>query len=245
MKNLKLNYSLLFRAVILFLFVGLPLKVFAISVSPSPPKTVYLTFDGDMDPVMKKVQEEGKVKEWYDPALFTYLEKNNIPSTFFLGGMFAQMYPDLVKTLATNPNFSIQNHTWSHAAFEPNCYHLFYITNDQQKKAEIEKAQTILTSLVGKAPTYFRYAGLCHDAHDDTMVKEEGLLLVPGEFSSGDTFLKTAKAIVKNILTNIRRGNNVVVLHVGSKLTPKTTIAVEKLVPKLEKLGYALRKLLL
>lgn len=212
------------------------------SVSKVSSKIIYLTFDGDMNPAMKKEQELGKVKQWYDPTLISYLEKNNIPSTFFITGMFAETYPDLIKTLADNSNFSIQNHSYSHPSFEPNCYHLPLITTDQEKKTEIKKAQDIIKLLTRKIPIYFRYPGLCHNTHDDSIVNGEGLSLVQGQFGSGDAWMKKTKAIVQNVLKSIKN-NNVIIFHLGSKLTPKTTAAVEKLFPKLENLGYTFEKL--
>jgi peptidoglycan/xylan/chitin deacetylase (PgdA/CDA1 family) len=242
MKFFKSQHLLFFIITAVFLFTLLPHSVLADSLPVPSTKTIFLTFDGDMNPSMKKEQELGKVKQWYDPALISYLEKNNIPSTFFVTGMFAEMYPDLIKSLADNPNFSIQNHSYSHPAFEPNCYHLSFIATDQEKKIEIIKAQNAIKSLTGKSPAYFRYPGLCHNPLDDAIVKEEGLSLVQGQFGSGDAWMKKVKSIVQNVLKGIKT-NNVIVFHLGSKLTPKTTMVVEKLFPKLEKLGYTFEHL--
>ncbi|MDE2437955.1 MAG: polysaccharide deacetylase family protein [Patescibacteria group bacterium] len=209
----------------------------------TPTKVVYLTFDGDMTPFMKKEQDQGKIKRWYDPTLFAYLEKNNVPATFFITGMFAEMYPSVIKDLAAHPNFSIQNHSYSHPSFEAGCYHLSFIVTDQEKRDQIEKAQKILTTLTGITPTYFRYPGLCHSAHDDNIVKDGGLDLVQGQFGSGDAWMKKASPIVRNVLKTLSEHNNVVIFHLGNKLTPKTTLAIKLLVPKLERMGYTFKKL--
>lgn len=199
--------------------------------------TIFLTFDADMTHYMQAEQKSGLVKRWYDPALIEYLEKNNIPATFFMTGMFAEMYPDVVKSIAANKNFSIQNHTYDHRAFEPHCFQLPLAVSDRQKKTEIQKTQNILTALIGHAPTYFRYPGLCHNAHDDALVTAEGLSLVSGEISSGDAYMKKPEAIVNNILRNLTHGH-AVIFHLGTIKSPKTTDAVKLLIPELRKRGY-------
>lgn len=199
--------------------------------------TIFLTFDADMTHSMQSEQKSGLVKRWYDPALIEYLEKNNVPATFFVTGMFSEMYPDLVKRIAANQNFSIQNHTYDHRAFEPHCFHLPLALSDHQKKTEIQKTQNILTAFIGHAPAYFRYPGLCHNAHDDALVASEGLSLVPGEISSGDAYMKKPEAIANNILHNLNRGH-AVIFHLGTIKSPETTDAVKLVIPKLKKLGY-------
>lgn len=217
--------------------VEAPVEVLPKIVPEFSGKNIFLTFDADMTPYMKKEQEDGKVKQWYDPELISYLEKNNIPATFFLTGMFAEMYPDLVRELAENPNFSIQNHSYSHLAFDENCYGLAADKSDDERRGEIEKAQSVIKSISGKTPTYFRYPGLCHNAHDDAIVKAEGLSLIEDEFSSGDAYMKNPQMIFDNVLNNIKK-IHVIVFHMGTKNTPATTAAIKLLIPKLQKAGY-------
>ncbi len=206
-------------------------------------KVVFLTFDADMSRYMRDEQKAGLVKQWYDPALIQYLEKESIPATFFVTGMFADIYPELIRSLAANPNFSIQNHTYSHSAFEPKCFNLPFIGSDYSKKFEIKRTQSILQSLTGRLPNYFRYPGLCHNAHDDAVVAETGLVLVKGEFSSGDAYMKKPEAIADNVLRNFKSGNPVAVFHLGNKKTPQTLAALKLLIPKLKETGYSLSHL--
>lgn len=152
--------------------------------------------------------------------------------------MFAEMYPDLVKSLAANQNFSIQNHTYDHRAFELNCFHLPLVKTDRQKREEIRRTQNILKSLTGDTPTYFRYPGLCHNTHDDALVASAGLLLARGEISSGDAYMKKPAAIAANALKGLNHGR-VIVFHMGTVNTPATAPAVKLLIPQLKQSGYA------
>lgn len=252
MKRFKHQYLLLITIIYVFIVIIFIFTIhFIKNVSAFSPlkkplkisgKTIFLTFDADMTPYMQKEQKLGLVKQWYDPALIEYLEKNNITATFFVTGMFAEMYPDLIKRLATNPNFSIQNHTYDHQAFEPHCFHLPFLTSDQQKITEIQRTQNILKSLTSYAPRYFRYPGLCHNAHDDILVKDEGLSLISGEYNSGDAYMTKPKSIVRNIFNNLKLGNTII-FHLGTKKSPATTDAVRLLIPELKNLGVFLNHL--
>lgn len=234
-----MNKKVVVAILIIFWLLFLAGNVSASFSSKTLSKTIFLTFDADMTYHMQRQQKTGLIKKWYDPALIEYLEKNNIPATFFVTGMFAEMYPDLIKRIAANSNFSIQNHTYDHRSFEPNCFHLPFVRTVQQKKTEIRRTQNILKSLIGHTPVYFRYPGLCHNAHDDALVASEGLSLVQGEIISGDAYMKKPEAIVNNALRGLDPGS-AIIFHLGTVKTPETLNAVKLLVPQLKKLGYTL-----
>ncbi len=205
-------------------------------------KVVYFTFDADMTPLMKQKLEDGKVKSWYSKNLTSYIEKENIPVTIFVTGMFAEIYPDLIKELAQNSNIVIGNHTYDHSGFESPCYGLKIIKSDKEKIDEIEKTQSILKSLIGYNPKYFRHPGLCHNNHDDVLVKNIGLIVSDGSLVSGDAFNNNAKYIEKNVLNNIHDGS-VVVLHLGGPYAPATESAFKYIVESLKKQNYVFKSL--
>ncbi len=224
-----------------FLGILLPGGLYANSLPLAPQaKIVFLTFDADMTRYMMEEQKAGLVKQWYDPALIQYLDKESVPATFFVTGMFADMYPDLVRSLASNPNFSIQNHTYNHLAFKPECFGLPFVSSDEKKRLQISRTQNILKSLIGRSPKYFRYPGLCHNAHDDALVSAIGLSLAQGEFSSGDAYMKNPETIMNNVLRNLSQGKQVAVFHLGNIKTPETLAAIKLLILKLKELGYSL-----
>ena len=230
--------------IIVFISALLPEGLYANSLPQvSQKKVVFLTFDADMTRHMMLEQKAGIVKQWYDPALIQYLKDNSIPATFFVTGMFANMYSDLVRSLGTNPNFSIQNHTYSHLAFEPKCFNLIFAGSDNQKRLQISRTQNILKSLIGHLPEYFRYPGLCHTTSSDALVTSMGLALAQGEFSSGDAYMKNPETIMNNVLRNLNQGKRVVVFHLGNIKTPETLAALKLLIPKLKELGYSLEHL--
>ncbi len=208
---------------------------------PTSEKDVYLTFDADMTAGMRsRGQQQGIV--WYDPRLVDYLEKQNVPATVFVTGMFGQMYPQVVSSLSYNVNIEIGNHTYDHAAFEKPCYNLPIITSIDQKKNEILKTQEILNNLIGYEPKFFRYPGLCHNQADDQLVQSLGLRLASSEVASGDAFSHDSDQITKHVLNNLKPGS-VIVMHLGGPNAPATYEALTKLVPEIQKEGYTLAAL--
>lgn len=203
-------------------------------------KVVYLTFDADMTPHMKEELKDGKVKEWYDPQLITYLETEHIPATIFVTGMFGEVYPTVVKEWGQNKLFTIGNHSYSHPGFTAHCYTLAVLSGEKAKKEEVERTQTILNGLIGYYPKFFRFPGLCHDKSDDQLIANLGLQVVDTDIISGDAFNKSSEAIVKKILKNLKNQKKTIILmHTGGPNAPSTAAAMKALIPHLQKQGYS------
>lgn len=200
-------------------------------------KTIYLTFDMDMNDFMYwKFRRDGT--EWYDPALFAYLEANHIPATFFVSGLFAKAYPGLMKNVAADENFSFQNHAYDESSFVPNCYWLPTLTTDGEKTWQIETTQNLIFQTTGRTATYFRFPGICHDTQNDALVEGLGFRIDDGTIVSGDPFNENTEAIVAAVVKNARDGA-VAVMHVGGHNAPKSLDALEQIVPELESEGYS------
>lgn len=208
----------------------------------STSSVVYLTFDADMTPRMKRELQNGSVKQWYDPALITYLEQNHIPATIFVTGMFAEIYPQAVTQWGHNPLFKIGNHSYSHPGFTTHCYHLATVTTTAEKISQITRTQTILEKDIGYYPTLFRFPGLCHTVADDQLVKKQGLTPIDATDISGDAFASSSTVITTRVMKHLH-ANAIILMHTGGPHAPATTATLEKLVPLLEKEGYHLEKL--
>jgi peptidoglycan/xylan/chitin deacetylase (PgdA/CDA1 family) len=204
----------------------------------APTKTLYLTFDADMTPGMLKRQQSGAVSSWYDPAIVDFLRESRVPAAVFVTGLFAEANPDLVAGLARDPLFVVGEHGYSHAAFTRHCYGLPALRTDAEKRADIERARDVVARLTGKPPRLFRYPGLCHDRHDDELVREEGLAVDTPTIVSGDPFNRNVDAIVRQVLNRAAPGGTVI-FHLGGPNAPSTLEALRVLVPALRKRGYA------
>ena len=230
-----LKRSLLIYTTLIFLFPSFALSA---SIEKEPAGTIYLTFDADMTPLMKEELEEKKVTSWYDPNILTFLKKEHIPASIFTTGMFAEIYPELIKDLGTNPLFSIENHTYDHAAFTYPCYKLKILTKHQEKVEEITKTQEVIKQLTGKEPQYVRLPGLCKTEADDILIKKLGLEPSNTGIISGDVKQKEYKKIVSSILNQVHPGDNVIIMHLGGPHAPETGKAIQVVIPELIKKGY-------
>lgn len=91
--------------------------------------------------------------EEYLPDMLKTLDENNIHITFFIGGSWANKYPEVLKELA-NRGHELGNHTYSHP--HPNTL------SKEKNKEQILKAEQLVASVTGihtklYAPPYGEY----------------------------------------------------------------------------------------
>jgi peptidoglycan/xylan/chitin deacetylase (PgdA/CDA1 family) len=233
------KFSFIFLIVI-FVF---PLFAFSSSVEKEPVGTIYLTFDADMTPYMKDELLNGKIKEWYSPKIISYLKAEKIPASVFTTGMFAEVYPDLIKDLGSNPLFSIENHTYSHKSFSSPCYKPEPVTKHTEKVLEITKTQEIIKNLTGKEPKYVRLPGLCRTEQDETLIEKLGLIPSNVGIISGDVKQHDYRKIVNSVLHQAHSGDNIIIMHLGGPHAPSIEKALEIFIPELLKKGYIFKHL--
>ncbi len=208
------------------------------SVEPSQ-KRVALTFDADMTREMKNDLENGHVPSWYNRDLIEVLKKHNAKATLFVTGLWVETYPQETKELAANSLFEIGNHSYDHHAYTSGCYHLPWITDDKNEE-DITKSQEVLTSILRKKPTLFRFPGLCHEQVDVDAVSQKGLITVDGDVTADDGFTHDTQRIVDEVLNNVRSGSIVVAHMNGGIIAPQTDEAMDIIIPELLRRGYTL-----
>ena len=198
-------------------------------------KLVALTFDLDMTPEMAAAARAGVV--WVNSDALAYLESNHVHSTLFMTGMWAQMYPGLARQLASNPEFEIGNHSYSHPAFHTPCYQLGGVSRAAQAK-QIQLSQQIIERLTGVIPTYFRFPGGCYDRPALDLVHAAGMIPVQWSVNSIDAFNSYPQQIASVVLSAMRPGS-IVVMHLqGGANAPATGLALRLIIPALERRGY-------
>ncbi|MEI8062138.1 MAG: polysaccharide deacetylase family protein [bacterium] len=207
-----------------------------------PGKKIYLTFDMDMSDTMSRRLEKQKDFKWYDPELISYLDKNNIQATFFISGLFADTYPEVIRSLALNPNFSFQNHAYDESAFVSNCYWLKTLKTDKDKIEQIMKTQISIQKTAGQTPDYFRYPGICHDQKNDELVQKLGFKISNGNVIPSDPFNHNKEKMVKTVMKEAKDGS-VVVMHVGGPNAPKSLEVLKQIVPELASKDFIFAKL--
>ncbi|HSX09566.1 MAG TPA: polysaccharide deacetylase family protein [Candidatus Saccharimonadales bacterium] len=204
---------------------------------PRDKKEVALTFDADMTPVMIDYLHSGQVSTYDDPRIVDYLTQHNISATFFLTGLWIQTYPDATRALASNPQFELENHSYSHPSMAGDCFGQPQVPQSQYP-FEIEKVQQLLQQIAHVTPKYFRFPGGCYDDADLALVKKEGLTTVHWDDVADDGFNDNKDAIIHNVLSEAQNGS-IIVLHIGgTPNVPATPDALPTIVDGLEKRGF-------
>lgn len=202
---------------------------------PRSGNLVALTFDADMTEAMRYSLRSGDVRSYANLAIVDLLEREQVPATFFLTGMWVEEYPDLTRRLAGNPRFELANHTYGHAAFTSDCYGLPQVPANGMT-ADVAKTFDVIEPYGGRQTRYFRFPGLCHDGAALAALAPLGLTVVDGDVISGDPFATAWQPIVEAVLSQVRAGS-VVVLHVTEANAAMTDEALPHILAGLRERG--------
>lgn len=203
-------------------------------------KEIALTFDAEMTDGMRLNVLSGKTS--YDKRIVDTLNSTNTPATFFLTGMWVQLYPKDAQTIAHDPLFEIGSHSFADTAYTSNCFGLTQIP-DTQDLEEIEATQKILHDLVGRDTKFFRFPGGCYSQTDlNVVTNTAGLTVVHWDVVAADGFNNNANLIARNVVDNAQNGS-IVVMHLnGAPTAPKTADALPQIIQQLKDKGYTLVK---
>jgi hypothetical protein len=202
---------------------------------PRAGNKVALTFDADMTTNMKAQLASGAVRSYANLPIVELLERQQIPATFFLTGMWVEQYPELTARLAGNPNFELANHSYGHQGFTPNCYSLGRVPNNLMTE-DVAKTFRIVEKHGGRQTRFFRFPGLCHDGAALSALAPLGLTVVDGDVVSGDPFATAYQPIVKAVLSTVRAGS-VVIMHVTEANAQYTDEALPLILAGLKEKG--------
>lgn len=204
---------------------------------PRTRRWVALTFDADMTVGMLRLLRSGGVRSWYDATLFAELRRTRTPATIFLTGLWTRQYPDVVRRLARDPRFELENHSLDHSGFEA-CYGLPIVGSAGRKRTEVVTAQAIIERVAHVRPHYFRFPGGCHTAADVRLVRSLGERPVQWDVVSGDAFEPDPAVIVRDVLAGVRPGSIVIAHCIGGRNAPATAAAMRVIIPALRARGY-------
>jgi peptidoglycan/xylan/chitin deacetylase (PgdA/CDA1 family) len=200
-------------------------------------RLVALTFDADMTPLMLARLRAGAVHGWYDRSIVDYLRATHTPATIFLTGLWAKTYPGVVNSLAQDRLFELENHSYDHSAFEPQCYGLGVVAAPDRKRSEIVDATAAIVAAGAPIPRYFRFPGGCHNAADLRLIASEGERPVGWDVVSGDPFQPDPAPVVRAVESGAQPGSIVVMHIMGAPNAPATAAALRQIVPALRARG--------
>lgn len=204
---------------------------------PRTGNRVALTFDADLTESMLGDLRTGRVASFANLAVIDLLERQRVPATFFLTGMWVEQYPRLTARLAADPRFELANHTYAHAAFTADCFGLPGLPVDRLAE-DVSRTFRIIEPYGGRQTRYFRFPGLCHDGGALAALAPLGVTVVDGDVVSGDPFASDWRSIVDAVLAGVQPGS-VVIMHITEANAPSTDEALPHILAGLAERGLA------
>ena len=172
--------------------------------------------------------EESKVAISFDAAwgaddtdeLLRILEKNNLKSTFFLCGYWAEKYPEEVKKIAA-AGHDIGNHSATHP-------HMAQLTAEQITD-ELQKCHKMVKDLTGIEMDLFRPPFGEYDNEVIETAKQNGYYTIQWDVDSLDWKEQGASAEIDQVLNHKHLGNGSIILfHNDAKYTPQALDTILK-----------------
>lgn len=182
----------------------------------------------------------GPKRNGYDAELINYMQKENIPATLFVTGKWIDAnFPTFIK-LSKDTLFEIENHGLNHQPCSidgESEYGIHGTTNAAQAFDEIEANARKIEALTHHRPRYYRSATAFIDEAGARLASKLGITAVSFQVLSGDAVPFTPDTIIEeNVIKNVRPGA-LIIMHFNHPEW-NTCEAMQKIVPKLRKMGY-------
>ena len=184
-------------------------KIMASTIDPNK-KMVALTFDDGPGPYTKEI--------------VACLKKNNAKATFFVLGCNVDSYKSAVKE-ASKIGCEIGNHSYSH----PNMANL----SAQEIQSEIERTDSKVKKITGKAPTIMRTPG---GAVNSTVKANVGKPIIMWSIDTLDWKHRNTNKTIQTVLSQVKDGD-IVLMH---DIHAPTKDAALSLIVTLRRQGYQL-----
>ncbi|MBI3486163.1 polysaccharide deacetylase family protein [Candidatus Daviesbacteria bacterium] len=204
---------------------------------PRDKKRIALTFDAEMTDGMKADLVSGRVKSSYDQKIVAILNQTQTKATFFLTGLWIEIYPNVTKDLSKNNLFELGSHSYTDSSYYGFCYGLKQISNTL-KIEDIGATEKLLREHAGIDNRLFRFPGGCYTPDDVKLVNQANDTVVHWDISGADGFNVNTQQIVHNIVDNVQNGS-IIILHLnGPPNAPKTGEALPEIISVLKAKGF-------
>jgi peptidoglycan/xylan/chitin deacetylase (PgdA/CDA1 family) len=202
---------------------------------------VALTFDSDMTAGMRQKLRDRKIASYDGEEVVDVLTASKTPATFFMTGMWAEVYPDTARRMGSDPLFEVGSHSYSHRAFSQPCYTLEPVPVDDMA-ADVRRSYESIRAVVPRPVPYFRFPGGCHDTAALTALAPLHLTAVQWDVISGDAFGTDPDSIVRNCVGKANPGS-IVVMHSTLGTAPLTPKVLPRVIEGLRAKGLTPVKL--
>jgi peptidoglycan-N-acetylglucosamine deacetylase len=202
-----------------------------------------LSYDIDQIGAAKKklaiTFDDGPAQRW-TPQILDVLKEKNVPATFFVIGLDASQWPDVLRREYAEGH-EIGNHTYTHPSWDD--------ISKTQIRWELNLTQRLIESTIGVKSILFRPPyGIDHQPEYAEEVaqlpsaQDMGYLIVgqkidPHDWQSRDGKQIPAKEIIDGVLRQADEGN-IILFHDGGGDRSQTVAALPKIIDALRAQGY-------
>lgn len=183
--------------------------------------------------------DDGPDTRW-TPKILEILKQKKVPATFFVVGMAANQWPELVRQEYAEGH-EVGNHTYTHPSFDD--------LSHTQLRWELNLTQRLIESTLGVKSTLFRPPyGIDHQPEYASevaqlpAVQQMGYLIIGQKIDAHDWKQLNGKQvpeqeIVNNVVQDAGKGN-IILFHDGGGDRSQTVAALPKIIDTLRSQGY-------
>lgn len=187
----------------------------------------------------------GKHGSGYDKELIEYLHQEKIPATLFISGKWIDSQFTEFLNLSRDTLFEIENHGLNHRPCTitgQSAYGIKGTLSLEEAFDEIEGNARKIEALTKRRPLYFRSATAFIDEASARMAMRLGITTVGYQILSGDAVPFVQESVIEQNVVNKIKPGAIVIMHFNHPEW-NTKEALEKIVPKLRKMGYSFVRL--
>ncbi len=154
----------------------------------------------------------------YDEELIRFLQRNKIPATLFLTGLWIDAHPMQMKELTADTLFEIENHGLTHhpcAIAGETRYGIHGTNSVGQVVDEIELNARKIESITHRKPTYYRSATATTDEACGAIAKQLNETIISFDLLSGDAVAGAPQSVIKKNLLLGAKAGAIVIMHIN------------------------------
>ena len=167
----------------------------------------------------------------FDQGIYDVLTRYGVPATFFMGGDWMRTHPEETKLLASNPQFEMGNHSWSH----PDLPGL----SEETITSEIVKTQDMLYKLTGRQARLFRLPAGRYDDLSLSVIAWNGLYTIQWDVETGDPDPNIDAARLNWGVRELVENGSIIIMHANGRGW-HTGEALPEMIEYLQGQGYTL-----
>ncbi|MBE6545905.1 MAG: polysaccharide deacetylase family protein [Ruminococcaceae bacterium] len=183
--------------------------------SSAKEKQIALTFDDGPHPR-------------YTKEILSILEEYHIPATFFIIGINAEQYPDMLQKIVDS-GCEIGNHTYSHKRISS--------LSEEELTKEIIRCEEALYRLVGIRPHVFRPPEGMMNPSLQALMNKKRYHVVLWSIDTLDWALNPSSAITQTVMKELK-GGDIILMHDYVSGGNTTCDALRRIIPEILAKGY-------